>query len=215
MLEAALALRLGALELRLELAVGSGEVLALVGPNGAGKTTTLRVLAGALQLTAGRIELDGKVLDEPAGGVLVPAEERSVGMVFQDRLLFPHLSALDNAAFGLEARGQPRAEARRRAREALERVGAADRADVRPGTLSGGQAQRVALARALVVEPRLLLLDEPLAAMDAGARLELRAELGRQLREFKGAALLVTHDPDDARALATRSLRIAGGRAES
>jgi len=195
MLEAALALRLGALELRLELAVGSGEVLALVGPNGAGKTTTLRVLAGALQLTAGRIELDGKVLDEPAGGVLVPAEERSVGMVFQDRLLFPHLSALDNAAF--------------------ERVGAADWADVRPGALSGGQAQRVALARALVVEPRLLLLDEPLAAMDAGARLELRAELGRQLREFKGAALLVTHDPDDARALATRSLRIAGGRAES
>jgi len=215
MLEAELALRLGTLELRLELAVKAGEVVALVGPNGAGKTTTLRALSGALRLAAGRIALDGRVLDEPARGVFVPPEERAVGMVFQDRLLFPHLSALDNVAFGLEARGRRRADARTLAREALERVGALELAGSRPGALSGGQAQRVALARALVVGPNLLLLDEPLAALDAGARLELRAELGRQLREFKGAAVLVTHDPDDARALATRSLRMAGGRAES
>jgi molybdate transport system ATP-binding protein len=214
-LEAALGLSLGTLELRLELAVAGGEVLALVGPNGAGKTTTLRALAGALRLGSGRIAVGGAVWDEPARGVFVPPEARAVGMVFQDRLLFPHLTALENVAFGLEARGRPRAEARARAGEALERIGAVHLAGVRPAALSGGQAQRVALARALAVEPELLLLDEPLAALDAAARSELRRELARHLAGFKGPTVLVTHDPEDAAALATRSLRMAGGRAES
>jgi len=215
MLEARLELSLGELELRLDLSVGAGEVLALVGPNGAGKTTTLRALAGALRLDAGRIALDGRVLDEPARGTFVAPEARAVGMAFQDRLLFPHLTALDNVAFGLEARGLGRLAAQARAREALARVGAGGLAGRRPAALSGGQAQRVALARALVLAPRLLLLDEPLAALDTLAREALRDELRRQLAGFAGATVLVSHDADDAKALATRTLHIEAGRVES
>ena len=211
-LEAKLALDLGALHLALELTVAPGEVLALVGPNGAGKTTTLRALAGALHITSGRIALDGEVWDEPATGAFVPPPERRVGMVFQDRLLFPHLSALDNVAFGLEARGESRTSARARALEWLDRVGAAPLADRSPDQLSGGQAQRVALARALAAEPRLLLLDEPLAALDAEARLELRGELARHLADFAGPTVLVTHDSEDSARLAGRVLHLAGGR---
>jgi molybdate transport system ATP-binding protein len=202
LLSARLALTLGTLGLDLDLAVGPGQVLALLGPNGAGKTTVLRTLAGLEGVERGRITLDGEVLDDPLSGTFVPPEERPVGVVFQDHLLFPHLRVLDNVAFGPRSRGARRSEARARAGRWLERIGVADLAQSRPAALSGGQAQRVALARALATEPRLLLLDEPLAALDATTRSTVRRDLRRHLDDFGGATVLVTHDPLDALALA-------------
>jgi molybdate transport system ATP-binding protein len=211
-LEAAVRLTLGRLELEVELAVATGELVVLLGPNGAGKTTLLRALAGLVPLAAGRVALDGLVLDDVAAGEHVPTERRPVGFVFQDYLLFPHLSALENVAFGLRARGVARSEARRRAGAWLERVGLAGAAESRPRALSGGQAQRVALARAMVGDPRLLLLDEPLAALDAATRTEVRRDLRRHLASFDGTRLLVTHDPLEAVALADRLVVLEGGR---
>ena len=199
-LQAALRVDRGRFSLRVDLGVEPGQVVALLGPNGAGKSTALAALAGLVPLSGGRIELDGVCLDD--GRSVVPVERRRVGMVFQDYLLFPHLSALDNVAFGLRSRGVGRREAAARARARLERVGLADLAGVRPGLLSGGQAQRVALARALVTDPRLLLLDEPLAALDAATRLTTRSDLRRHLRDYTGCTVLVTHDPLDAMVLA-------------
>jgi len=187
-------------------------VAALLGPNGAGKTTALRALAGLLPLEAGRVVLDGRVLEDTARRIRVPVERRPVGMVFQDYLLFPHLSALENVAFGLRARGVRRGPARRTAHAWLERLGLPEVADAGPRTLSGGQQQRVALARALATDPRLLLLDEPLAALDVSIRAEVRRDLRRHLREFSGVNLLVTHDPLEAIALADRLIVIERGR---
>ncbi|RKT54325.1 ABC transporter ATP-binding protein [Saccharothrix australiensis] len=198
--------------LDLDLTVAPGEVVALLGPNGAGKTTALRALAGLLPLTAGHIDLDGVPWDEPPGA-FVPPERRPIGVVFQDYLLFNHLTALENVAFGPRARGTRRAAARAIARDWLDRVGLAEHAHAKPRALSGGQAQRVALARALATGPRLLLLDEPLAALDASTRLAVRAELGRHLAGFAGHALVVTHDPLDAMVLADRLVIVEGGRA--
>jgi len=209
---AQLGVDLGALTVDAALAVEAGETLAIVGPNGAGKTTLLRALAGLLPLTAGRITLDGIVLDEPATATYVPPERRPVGVVFQDNLLFPHLDALDNVAFGLRSRGQSRSGARRHAATWLERVGLADRLHARPAELSGGQAQRVALARALAPNPALLLLDEPLAALDATTRDGVRRDLRRHLSTFAGERVLVTHDPVDAAVLADRVLVLDQGR---
>jgi molybdate transport system ATP-binding protein len=141
----------------------------------------------------------------------VPPEHRRIGVMFQEYLLFPHLSALENVAFGLRARGVARHEARRRAAGWLERVGLAEQQGARPRALSGGQAQRVALARALVMEPRLLLLDEPLAALDAGARAALRRDLRRHLSSYDGSCLIVTHDPLEAMTLAERLVVIEDG----
>ncbi len=211
-LEADVALRLGALDLDVSLKVEPGELVALLGPNGAGKTTVLRTLAGLLAPDRGRVVLDGRVLDDVAAGVQVPPEQRPVGYVFQDYLLFPHLSATENVAFGLRSRGVPKKEARSRAAQWLERVGLAGQAEVRPKALSGGQAQRVALARALATEPRLLLLDEPLAALDASTRLSTRRELRRQLDRYDGVRILVTHDPLEAIALAERLVVLEDGR---
>jgi molybdate transport system ATP-binding protein len=211
-LQARVELTLGQLRLDVDLAAATGELLVLLGPNGAGKTTLLRALAGLVPLDAGRVVLDGTVLDDTATGVWVPTERRPIGFVFQDYLLFPHLSALENVAFGLRARGLPRAEARRRAAAWLERVGLAGHAGARPRALSGGQAQRVALARAMVSDPRLLLLDEPLAALDAATRTEVRRDLRRHLASFDGTRLLVTHDPLEAVALADRLVVLEGGR---
>jgi len=211
-LEARVGLTLGQLGLDVELAVATGELVVLLGPNGAGKTTLLRALAGLVALERGRVALDRSVLEDAGTGRRVPTERRPIGFVFQDYLLFPHLSALENVAFGLRARGTARAEARRRARAWLERVGLAEHADARPRALSGGQAQRVALARAMVADPRLLLLDEPLAALDAATRSEVRRDLRRHLASFDGTRLLVTHDPLEAMTLADRLVVLERGR---
>ena len=181
-LDARLRLRLGRLDLDVELTAQPGELVVVVGPNGAGKTTALRCLAGLESLDGGHVRIDGECLDDPGAGAFVPPERRPIGVVFQEGRLFPHLDATANVAFGLRCRGVPRAEAHRRANEWLDRVGLASLGTSRTTALSGGQAQRVALARALAVEPRLLLLDEPLAALDATARVEVRRELRDALR---------------------------------
>ncbi|HEX5533212.1 MAG TPA: ABC transporter ATP-binding protein [Actinomycetales bacterium] len=210
-LDADVRVRRPAFEVRVRLMAGPGEVVGVLGPNGAGKSTVLRALAGLMPLAAGHVRVDGATWADLATGALVPPEGRSLGMVFQDYLLFPHMTALENVAFGLRARGVGRREARSRALAWLERMGLEDLAGSRPGRLSGGQAQRVALARALVTGPRLLLLDEPLAALDAGTRLSVRAQLGGHLREYGGVSVLVTHDPLDAMVLADRLVVLEGG----
>lgn len=192
--------------LDLTLTAPPGEVLALLGPNGAGKSTALRALAGLLPLTTGHLHLDGRPLEH------TPPESRPVGVVFQDYLLFPHLTALDNIAFGPRCQGATKANSRTTAQTWLTRMGLEDHATKKPRHLSGGQAQRVALARALATNPRLLLLDEPLAALDARTRLEVRAQLRRHLAEFEAVAVLVTHDPLDAMVLADRLVVIENGR---
>ena len=193
-----------ALDVALEAA--PGEVVALLGPNGAGKTTALRALAGLQELTAGNVHLDGVRVDG------LPPERRRVGWVPQDGLLLPHLSARDNVAYGLRARGTGRVDAQRRADEELDRLGLRDVAAARPGALSGGQAQRVALARALVTDPALLLLDEPLAALDALTRTRVRTDLKARVDGFGGPVVLVTHDLLDALVLADRLVVVEDGR---
>jgi molybdate transport system ATP-binding protein len=211
-LEAVLGVRRGgfALDVRLELAPGT--VLALLGRNGAGKSTALAALAGLVPLDTGRIELDGRVLDDPGAGRLVPPERRPVGTVLQSAALFPHLTALDNVAFGLRTAGASRESARHRAMHALEREGLAELADRRPAALSGGQSARIALVRTLVREPALLLLDEPLAAIDAEQRPPLRERIAARLAAFPGSALLVTHDVRDAEGLADEIAVLDAGR---
>ncbi|WP_394619784.1 ABC transporter ATP-binding protein [Lentzea sp. JNUCC 0626] len=210
-LTAALRVTRGTFDLELDLAIAPGEVVALLGPNGAGKSTALRALAGLSPLTSGSITLGESTWD--GDGAFLHAEQRPIGVVFQDYLLFAHMTALENVAFGLRARGTRRVEARAEAARWLDRVGLAEFAQRKPRALSGGQAQRVALARALATGPSLLLLDEPLAALDASTRLQVRTELGRHLAEFGGHTLLVTHDPLDAMVLADRLVILEHGRA--
>ena len=207
---ARVALRLGSLDLDVALEVADGEVVAVLGPNGAGKTTLLRALAGLLPLGEGFVRLGDTLLEGP--GVRIPPERRAVGVMFQDYLLFPHLTALDNVAFGLRARGLSRAESRVRAADWLARMRLADHKGAKPRALSGGQAQRVALARALAIEPDLLLLDEPLAALDVDARQAVRRQLRAHLDRFAGPCLVVTHQPLEAMALAHRLLILERGR---
>ncbi|MEV6065205.1 ABC transporter ATP-binding protein [Nocardia sp. NPDC052001] len=209
-LHAALCVERAPFRLDIEFTAAPGEVIALLGPNGAGKTTALRALAGLTPLTGGTIRLGENTWDAPPS-VFIPAEHRQVGVVFQDYLLFQHLSALDNVAFGLRARGVRRAAARERAAAWLDRVGLSEFAQSGPRELSGGQAQRVALARALATEPHLLLLDEPLAALDASTRLQVRADLAHHLRGYTGHTVLVTHDPLDAMVLADRLIILEDG----
>ena len=208
-LDAEVRVRRGTLQVDVSLHAEPGTVLAVLGPNGAGKSTVLRALSGLLALDTGHVRLDGEVLDAP--DVFVPPEHRRVGVVFQDYLLFAHLSVVENVAFGLRARGMERGAARRRATEWLGRVGLESLAESSPRSLSGGQAQRVALARALATEPTLLLLDEPLAALDAATRRGLRSDLRRHLATFGGVAVVVTHDPVDAYALADRVVVLDAG----
>ncbi len=186
----------------IRLRVPRGRTIALLGPNGAGKSTVVGALAGLLPLERGHITLDGRTLDDPDGGVLVPAEDRGVGVVFQDYVLFPHLTVVDNVAFGLRSRGVKRGPSTTEADRWLERFGIADLAGRKPGDLSGGQAQRVALARALITDPDLLLLDEPLAALDATTRVDLRRTLTDHLAQFSGPRMVITHDPTEAFLLA-------------
>jgi molybdate transport system ATP-binding protein len=195
-LDADFSLRRGELSLDVSFTAVAGETLALVGPNGAGKSTTLAVLAGLLAIERGHVALGDERLDEPQRGIFVPPAARGVGVVFQQHLLFPHLRAIDNVAFGLRARGGDRAAARATAQEWLQRVGLAQHAGALPHQLSGGEAQRVALARALAGSPRLLL------------RRELRAHLDA----FAGVRIVVAHDALDAFALADRIAVLEAGR---
>ncbi|MGA8038822.1 MAG: ABC transporter ATP-binding protein [Acidimicrobiia bacterium] len=191
--------------------VAAGSTMALVGPNGAGKSTVVAGLSGLVPLDDGLIALNDRSLDDPSRDVFVRPEERRVGVVFQDYVLFPHLSVLGNVAFGLRSRGMGRAEAKARALEWIGRLGLGALAEKRPGELSGGQSQRVALARALVTDPDVLLLDEPLAALDVTTRAQLRRELKKHLDSFAGPRILITHDATEAVLLAERICVIEHG----
>ncbi|MBA2388902.1 MAG: ABC transporter ATP-binding protein [Geodermatophilaceae bacterium] len=211
-LSAHVVIQRGSLGVDVALEVKPGEVLALLGPNGAGKSTVLRVLAGLARPHAGLVRLDGQSLDDPAAGIRLAPHRRPIGMVFQDHLLFPHLSTVDNIAFGLRARGSSRAAAHTVAARWVARMHLSEHSSAKPRSLSGGQAQRVALARALAGDPRLLLLDEPLSALDARTKLDVRADLRHHLGDFAGATVLVTHDPVDAMALADQLVVVERGR---
>ncbi len=202
--------RLGALDLDITLEAAAGEALALAGPSGAGKTTVLRVAAGLYTPPRGAVECGGERWLDTGTGLNVPAERRRVGYVFQDYALFPNLRGWENVAYGL--RGTGRAERRRRACELLDRFGAGHLADRRPRTWSGGERQRVALARALAPEPRVLLLDEPLTALDTRTRAAAARELAEILAAAKVPALLVTHDFEEAAVLADRVAVVDAGR---
>ena len=193
------------------IAIEAGQTLALLGPNGAGKSTVVAAIAGLLPIEAGRIVLDGNPLDDPSQGIFVPPEERGIGIVFQDSTLFPHLSVAENVAFGLRARNGARAAALTEANEWLDRLGLRSFTDAKPAQLSGGQTQLVSLARTLITEPNLLLLDEPLAALDVTARAELRHVLADYLDGFAGARLLITHDPTEAFLLADQIAVVEDG----
>lgn len=209
MLEAHVDVTLGTFRVDLELARPQG-VTAVLGPNGSGKTTVLKALAGLHTLGSGHVRVAGRTWADAR--THLPPEERDVGMVLADPLLFPHLSLLDNVAFGPRSRGMPRAAARARAAEELGRVGLEDLAGRRPSQVSQGQAQRAALARALATDPEVLLLDEPLSALDPQTRSATRADLARRLRAFAGTTVLVTHDPLDALTLADQLLFVEDGR---
>jgi molybdate transport system ATP-binding protein len=208
-LKASVRVRRDDFTLDVELTVAAGETVAVLGPNGAGKTTLLRALAG-LDEVHGRVSLDDEVFEDTERNIHVPTERRHVGLVFQDHVLFPHLTVLENVAFGLKAQHRP--HALERARKWLADAGLAERADALPSALSGGQGQRVALVRALATEPRLLLLDEPLSALDVSVRAEVRRELAKQLKSFAGVRLLVTHDPLEAITLAGYLVILEQGR---
>jgi molybdate transport system ATP-binding protein len=206
-LRADLAISRGAFDVRIVLEADDGETLALLGPNGAGKTTVVEALAGLVEATEdATIELDGERIDQ------LPPERRRVGVCFQDDLLFPHLSVLENVAFGLRARGSAKAAARSRAGELLQRFAPGVRPAAKPRRLSGGERRRVSLARALATDPRLLLLDEPLAGVDVTARGQIRSLLRQTADAFDGVVVLVAHDPLDALTLADRVAIMEAGR---
>jgi molybdate transport system ATP-binding protein len=202
--------RRGDLDLNVDLVVERGECLALAGPSGAGKTSILRVAAGLLRPAEGRVEANGSTWLSTDRDIEVPAERRRCGYVFQDYALFPHLNAWQNVAYPL--RGMSRGERRERALDLLERFGLGNRAEARPRTLSGGERQRVAVARALARRPEVLLLDEPLSALDSRTRAAATRELGALLRESEAPALLVTHDFAEAAQLGDRVGIIDRGR---
>jgi len=210
-LDVSAGLQVGRLALDVSLRVEAGTVTAVLGPNAAGKTTLLRAIAGELAVERGWVRLGDRVFDEPPGTFVRP-EHRRIGAVHQEGLLFPHLTALENVAFGPRSRRVPAATARRAAAQWLDRVGLGQQATSRPAALSGGQAQRVALARALASEPDLLLLDEPLSALDASTRAEVRRELRQHLAGFDGPTVVVTHDPVDALVLADHVTVVEAGR---
>ena len=189
-----------------DLDIAPGELMAVIGASGCGKSTLLRLIAGFLVPDRGTIRIGGKEVNE------TPPRARELGVVFQTYALFPHMSALDNTAYPLKVRGIRLAERRARARETLETVGLGDLAHRLPGELSGGQQQRVALARALVFRPRALLLDEPLSALDAALRVEMRDEIRRIQREFNIATLHITHDQQEALSMADRITVMSRGR---
>jgi molybdate transport system ATP-binding protein len=210
-LEASAVVRRGGFTLDVELSAEPGEVIAVLGPNGAGKSTLLGVLSGLVRPDRGHVRVGEVTVTDTSAGVHVPPHRRGVGLLAQQALLFPHLTALANVAFGPRAHGEPRGVAEARARELLAAVDAAALAQRRPARLSGGQQQRVALARALAPEPGLLLLDEPLAALDVDATPAMRSLLRRVVRDREQTAVLVTHDALDALVLADKVVVLGGG----
>jgi putative spermidine/putrescine transport system ATP-binding protein len=192
----------------LNLTVRAGEFIALLGPSGCGKSTALNCIAGLLPLTHGQILIDGTRVDT------VPAEKRGFGMVFQNYALFPHLTVEKNIAFGLQMRKVPKTEVKRRVAEAIALVKLEEHATKLPGQLSGGQQQRVAIARAVVVEPRLVLMDEPLSNLDAKLRLEMRTEIRRLHQSLGLTTLYVTHDQEEALSMADRLVVLREGRVQ-
>jgi ABC-type Fe3+/spermidine/putrescine transport system ATPase subunit len=193
------------------LQVESGEFVVLLGPSGCGKTTLLRVVAGLEPLSEGTVEISGREMNR-GPSVLVPPDRRPIAMVFQELALWPHLSAEQNVCFPLVARGVPAPERRRRARELMQILDLAELGARRPGELSGGERQRVALARALISEPKLLLLDEPLASLDTHLRRRLRQKIRRIHEGFGMTSLYVTHDREEAMGLADRVVLMRRGR---
>jgi ABC-type Fe3+/spermidine/putrescine transport system ATPase subunit len=192
--------------------IADGELVCLLGPSGCGKTTTLRCIAGLEMPEQGRIEIDGKIVFDPAAGVVVEPFHRSIGMVFQSYAIWPHLSVFENVAFPLRVRRRPAAEVRQRVMRTLDMVGLAALHDRSAQQLSGGQQQRVAVARAIVHAPAVLLFDEPLSNLDARLRDATRAEIRRLQRELHVATVYVTHDQAEALSLADRILVMAEGR---
>jgi iron(III) transport system ATP-binding protein len=188
------------------LTVAPGDFYTFLGPSGCGKTTVLRMIAGFARPDEGQVRLDGIVMNA------VPPWKRDVGLVFQSYALWPHLSVFENVAFGLRERRVPRAEAGRRVQEALGMVNLEGMGDRRPSQLSGGQQQRVALARTLVIQPRVLLLDEPLSNLDAKLRAQMRIELLKLQRDLGLTTVYVTHDQEEALALSTRIAVVSAGR---
>ena len=209
-LDVNLTLTLGSLDLHVELTAQPGEVIALLGPNGAGKTTLLRCITGMAPIDSGHIRFGEQVWDEPSANIFIAPEQRGIGMVFQDYVLFEHMSVLDNVAFPLRNRGAPKQESRVQARAQLEHFDLADLAKDRPSALSGGQSQRVALARAQMGAPKLLLLDEPFSALDAAVRPVVRSAIAEAAADR--VTILVTHDPVDVADIATRVIELVDGR---
>ncbi|HEY7320285.1 MAG TPA: ABC transporter ATP-binding protein [Candidatus Binatia bacterium] len=194
------------------LHIDHGELVSLLGPSGCGKTTTLRLVAGFFEPDGGEIQVDSKVISSP--GFLVPPERRDMSMIFQSYAIWPHMTVSQNVAYGLKFHGVARAEADRKVRQILGVVKLDYLADRYPGELSGGQQQRVALARALVVEPKILLLDEPLSNLDANLREEMRFEIRRLHDEFKITSIYVTHDQSESMVIADRVCVMNQGRIE-
>lgn len=209
-LQARIRLSRGPVRLDVPLSAAAGEIIAILGPNGGGKTTTVLALAGVLPLVDGHVTVGGRAWERP-GQNRLPPERRDVGLMLADPLLFPHLRAVDNVAYGPRSRGTPRSAARTRAVEELTRVGLREHLSSRPAELSSGQAARVALARALATDPELLLLDEPLSALDPDTRARTRSDLAHRLAAYDGVTVIVTHDPLDALTLADRLVFIEDG----
>lgn len=206
------AARRGAFTLEAQAELSAGRTTVILGPNGSGKSTLIGVIAGLVPLAAGRVEFNGRVFEDVAARRRLNPQDRNVGLVPQGLFLFPHLTLADNVAFPLRCKATPAADARREALAWLDQFGIAHRADAHPADVSGGEAQRTALARALIGRPDILLLDEPLSALDAASRRDIRAFLRRRLTAFEGVRILVTHDPTEAMALGDRLVVIEEGR---
>jgi molybdate transport system ATP-binding protein len=211
-LSVAVRARLDGFLLDVKVVAPRGELTAVIGPNASGKTTLLRAIAGLVPLESGIVELDSAVLDDVSAGRHVEPQDRNVGYVFQDSLLFPHMTAIDNIAYGMRAAGRSKREARALARKALAEAGLEEVAALKPDELSGGRKQLIALLRALVRDPDLLLLDEPTSSIDAAARPMVRQELLARVTSFGGVALLVSHDPVEAMSMASKIFVLEHGR---
>ena len=212
MLEIDIEKRLRDFDLQLRLDVNQGQTLMLVGDNGCGKTTLLNLIAGLDRPDRGRIALDGRSLFDSDLGIDLPPESRGVGYVFQSYALFPHMSVYDNVAFGLRARKMPEEDIDRRVKRHLKEAGLWEIRRAKAADVSGGQKQRVALARALIIEPKLLLLDEPLSALDVRRQVAMRAELRETIRACGVPCIIVTHDLRDVVSLGDNACLLERGR---